>query len=481
MNPIGREREFGFLKGIFARCAAGKNELALLSGSYGCGMVELLDACSAYAADQGALVLATTASPADRERPLSVADRLLRNAARPLAEHGGLMSSRKQSPRPRRLPGADLVALGNAGPVLIRVDDAQHMDTASLDLLASVLSDPGTSRVFVLLGAGLDTEASLRLFLEKHRRLRVWHTTLGPLASRDVACLLKDVAGTEPPPSVLSAWHSASGGNPLVLRALVEDCWAGQPGEDRGWRPPPVAGDPYRKAVADVLDGCGESVRDTARVLAFLNDWRPPEPARPFSEWEADCGGWALQRLLDVTPETVLRSLRALRATGLVSGWDFRDQAIPTAVLAGLAVPERVDLQLRATALLTRALLKSEKADRPTVVDHKLPEEWRPDWRTIDSLLGSVFRAFRGSRAATGPADTRRGAGAHGQNNKPLTRAERRVAELVALGHTNREISDELYITASTVGQHLTQIYRKLGARTRAELVAYLAAAAGTG
>lgn len=45
---------------------------------------------------------------------------------------------------------------------------------------------------------------------------------------------------------------------------------------------------------------------------------------------------------------------------------------------------------------------------------------------------------------------------------KSLSAAEQRVAALAAEGFTNREISRELYITVSTVEQHLTRIYRKL-------------------
>lgn len=46
-----------------------------------------------------------------------------------------------------------------------------------------------------------------------------------------------------------------------------------------------------------------------------------------------------------------------------------------------------------------------------------------------------------------------------------LTSAERRVAELAADGYTNREISRKLYVTISTVEQHLTRIYRKLNVK----------------
>jgi DNA-binding CsgD family transcriptional regulator len=51
-----------------------------------------------------------------------------------------------------------------------------------------------------------------------------------------------------------------------------------------------------------------------------------------------------------------------------------------------------------------------------------------------------------------------------------LSAAERRVAELAAAGRTNREISAELFITVSTVEQHLTRVYRKLGVNGREDL-----------
>ncbi|MBT2230009.1 LuxR family transcriptional regulator [Nonomuraea sp. NEAU-A123] len=53
-----------------------------------------------------------------------------------------------------------------------------------------------------------------------------------------------------------------------------------------------------------------------------------------------------------------------------------------------------------------------------------------------------------------------------------LSDAEQRVASLAALGYTNREISRKIYITVSTVEQHLTRIYRKLNVRGRRDLPA---------
>ncbi|MFJ1754065.1 AAA family ATPase [Kitasatospora sp. NPDC088134] len=51
-----------------------------------------------------------------------------------------------------------------------------------------------------------------------------------------------------------------------------------------------------------------------------------------------------------------------------------------------------------------------------------------------------------------------------------LSASERRVAALAAAGHSNREIAERLFITVSTVEQHLTHTYRKLRVKGRSEL-----------
>ncbi|WP_166354400.1 helix-turn-helix transcriptional regulator [Phytoactinopolyspora limicola] len=56
-----------------------------------------------------------------------------------------------------------------------------------------------------------------------------------------------------------------------------------------------------------------------------------------------------------------------------------------------------------------------------------------------------------------------------------LTRAERRVAALVAAGRRNREIAAELYVSVRTVETHLGRIYRKTGIGSRAELASLAA------
>jgi DNA-binding NarL/FixJ family response regulator len=58
-----------------------------------------------------------------------------------------------------------------------------------------------------------------------------------------------------------------------------------------------------------------------------------------------------------------------------------------------------------------------------------------------------------------------------------LTPTERRIAELVAEGLTNREVAATLFVTPKTVESALTRIYRKLDVRSRTELARQLTSA----
>jgi DNA-binding CsgD family transcriptional regulator len=67
------------------------------------------------------------------------------------------------------------------------------------------------------------------------------------------------------------------------------------------------------------------------------------------------------------------------------------------------------------------------------------------------------------------PTAAHQGSGRRGQ---PLTAREQEVLELVTIGRSNRDIADQLYISAKTASVHVSNILSKLGARSRTEAVA---------
>ncbi len=62
-----------------------------------------------------------------------------------------------------------------------------------------------------------------------------------------------------------------------------------------------------------------------------------------------------------------------------------------------------------------------------------------------------------------------------------LSDGERRVAELAAVGRTNKEIAAELYVSVRGVEQHLSSVYRKLDIRSRTELAIHMLGREGAG
>jgi Response regulator containing a CheY-like receiver domain and an HTH DNA-binding domain len=60
-----------------------------------------------------------------------------------------------------------------------------------------------------------------------------------------------------------------------------------------------------------------------------------------------------------------------------------------------------------------------------------------------------------------------------------LTAREREVANLVALGKSNRDIAAILFITEGTVKNHLTKVLDKLDLKNRSELIVYMTKVTG--
>jgi len=82
-------------------------------------------------------------------------------------------------------------------------------------------------------------------------------------------------------------------------------------------------------------------------------------------------------------------------------------------------------------------------------------------------LITAQTRAFA-SRAGL-PIDDTVGAKRLAANSIDLTTRERQVLDLIARGLTNRQIGEELFISAKTASVHVSAILRKLGASSRTE------------
>ncbi len=97
----------------------------------------------------------------------------------------------------------------------------------------------------------------------------------------------------------------------------------------------------------------------------------------------------------------------------------------------------------------------------------------------LDTLVAAIRAVAKGeswlsqrvagrlARRAITPAPAR------ATETEPLTPREREVLRLLALGLSNDEIGEKLFITKRTVQNHVSAIYGKLGLASRAEAVLY--------
>jgi two-component system response regulator NreC len=92
--------------------------------------------------------------------------------------------------------------------------------------------------------------------------------------------------------------------------------------------------------------------------------------------------------------------------------------------------------------------------------------------RLIESLPKRLLRIQAAHAAAAGAAGAATGVGmaAAAGPTPPLSAREQAVLDLLVKGHTNREVSERLYLSPKTVEAYRARIYTKLGVRSRADM-----------
>jgi DNA-binding NarL/FixJ family response regulator len=170
-------------------------------------------------------------------------------------------------------------------------------------------------------------------------------------------------------------------------------------------------------------------------------------------------GADALVSLAETIPDLVISDIR-------MPGMD------------GRALVQRIRASSR-TALIPIIFLtaKDQKSDRIegflAGVDAYITKPFEPD--ELLAVIRSIFHRVERTRA-----ELARMVGASAQpvardiQDDDLTEAERRIAEAVARGLSNKEIASELGISVRTVENHISHILLKKGFSNRVEIARYV-------
>jgi DNA-binding CsgD family transcriptional regulator/tetratricopeptide (TPR) repeat protein len=348
MTLVERAAEMDSLMSALHRAAAGNGQVVVISGPPTSGRSELLRSFAHSARSQGALLLRAVAARGDGE-PLGVVTQLLAGAEtasphlRRLMDNAVLTAmlhlhepegfDRFGAPVLREL-SAELAGLAWRDPLVILVDDIQHADAASLNVLLYLARRAAGGRIMVVLTESAQASTvHARLRGELHRLPHCCRIRLGMLSREGVTALLAERLGPESAAASGDEAFLLTGGNPLLARAVVEDNLDGPGPGPAGL----VVGDEFARAVLLCLYRTGPETLRVAHGLAVLGD----DP--PVGQ---------LAQLLDVHAMLVSEALSALQAAGLLTGSVFRHPRARLAAAATLAPGELAALHARAAELL---------------------------------------------------------------------------------------------------------------------------------
>ncbi|MEV0276477.1 AAA family ATPase [Streptomyces sp. NPDC050610] len=233
-----------------------------------------------------------------------------------------------------------------------------------------------------------------------------------------------------------------------------------------------AAGRPY--AALDDFRSCGDLMAGWDRDLPALVPWRTD----------------AAQAYLALGDHRRARALaeEQLARVGAGRSWT---RGVSLRVLAAVAEPARRPRLLGEAVEILRErghrLELARAMDALARAHRDLGDEGRA--RTLARKAQQLMResgaeppAYEPRAAVAGaslPLAGRQWSPGTGWQPVELSDAELRVATLAARGHTNRQIAGKLFITVSTVEQHLTRVYRKLDVQRRTDLAPKLRLDAG--
>ncbi|MEU1284707.1 response regulator transcription factor [Kitasatospora sp. NPDC005856] len=187
---------------------------------------------------------------------------------------------------------------------------------------------------------------------------------------------------------------------------------------------------------------------------------------------EAADGAAAVQEARRLRPDVVLADIRMPKLDGLEVTRQLADQC-KVIVVTTFDLDEYVHTALRYGAsgfLLKRSgpALLIEAVRAAMAGDALIGPQITVRLLRHMALPGTAPMPGQGAKAAaTAPQST---AGP----TEELTAREREIAELVADGATNAEIGAGLFISPGTVKNHLANIQRKIGARNRVGIAAWI-------
>ncbi|ARF58002.1 hypothetical protein B1H19_30820 [Streptomyces gilvosporeus] len=347
----------------------GRGRVAVVTGAVATGKTELLVQFTEQAVAGGALLLEATGAAAEQRWPLGLAKRLFAGLPQESAVRDDVLRLMDKEPEDRKhctvrlFPAIaeSVLELAKDRTMVIAVDDVHLGDELSLQLLTSLAHRVRSARVLMVVTASSQLpqgrSAPLgELLSQPHcRRLR-----LQPLSEDGVARMLAQCLPGPASEALAADLYAATSGNPLLVRALLEDQLA-YGDEHEGTAAALTRGESYAGAVIETLHRCGPEALALARGTAVL---------------ATAATATLLSRLLDLPTRVIEAGVRGLAHNGLFRHGRFRDEAGARAVLDAVPEAELAGLHHRAAVLLRNDGAAASEVARHLIRTAPQGEEW---------------------------------------------------------------------------------------------------------
>jgi DNA-binding NarL/FixJ family response regulator len=383
MVRVERDAEAAVLEASLADCVGGTGGAVVVSGPIGVGKTELLRATAEAATERGFAYLAAIGSQAERMLPMAVLGQIFARAALPddlaqrarrLLDAGALTASlhdredesvqQMVTPVMHGLAGI-LLKLAEQEPLLIAVDDAHLADVASLQCLRYLIRRIDRARVLVVLTDTTTVRPMRPLFwaeLLSHPHCQLIRLNL--LSPVGVAAVLRDASVDAADDNTPALLYQMSGGNPLLLHALLDDIRAASRNPRRGGPSDttlPVPGRAYASAVMMSLYRSDPVLLPVVRALAVLDERVTPAH---------------LAELLDSTAAATAWGIKAATAAGLIDDGQLRHWQSRAAVLDNMGPSERAALHARVAEMLYHRGASPMRVARHQLAAQREPAAW---------------------------------------------------------------------------------------------------------
>ncbi|APU13237.1 MULTISPECIES: AAA family ATPase [Actinoalloteichus] len=395
MAYSGHREALRILRSLLDESSTHNGRLALVTGGPASGKTELLHRLSRYASESGALVLSATGSRAECVLQMGVVEQLFYSSDVPpevtdqvsrlvtaetlTVEDVGpdIRSIHHTGARILQEICAALLKLARRRPVVVCIDDVQFADSSSLQLLLYLRRRMQSASILLVLNEWEYLQTTLPLFYADLTRRRHHRIRLGPLSIEEITDLLGESMSATNAGRLAPAYADLTGGNPMLLNALLEDYESGESSASTADDDPqPVVGAAFARAVQACLHRWDPDLLGVARAVAVLGTQATPA---------------LIGRLAGLIPETAGRIVEILTSAGLLQDGAFRHPAATKAVLDGLPSVERPLLHLHAAELLHQ-----DGAAAPKVAAHLIAaDEVDADW-SVGVLRDAAEQALIG-------------------------------------------------------------------------------------